>query len=125
MKTTEEMIEVMQAHNEGKDVQVCYKKSVSWITTKTPFWAWADLDYRIKPLLTHVVNNREVPAPMTVKPEYEGKYWRVICVGAIQDEWSGHKTDTLMYEIGNCFKTEEDAQKNFNAIWKLDPNEGM
>lgn len=48
MKTTKEMIEVMQAFEEGGELQ-CYEPELKeWIGC-TPVWDWLHYDYRIKP----------------------------------------------------------------------------
>ena len=51
MKTTKEMIEVMQAFERGERIEA---KSLNndiygWDETKKPFWDWHNLDYRVKP----------------------------------------------------------------------------
>jgi len=49
MKTTQEMIEVMQAFCDGKQIQFLSNRSGVWVQTENPCWAWAVFDYRIKP----------------------------------------------------------------------------
>ena len=48
MKTTKEMIEVMQAYERGEQIQIldinCF-----WEDTEHPYWNWAQCDYRVKP----------------------------------------------------------------------------
>ena len=48
MKTTKEMIEVMQAYDRGEQIEFmdCSRK---WKDTTNPIWDWARYDYRIKP----------------------------------------------------------------------------
>mgnify|MGYP003329924594 CR=1 FL=1 len=53
MKTTKEKIEVMQAFEEGKPIQIrINKEDGKWFDFKeTPHWNWEENDYRIKPEL--------------------------------------------------------------------------
>ena len=50
MKTTEEMIAVMQAHADGQPIQFKLRREGSWGEASTPSWAWGVLDYRVKPV---------------------------------------------------------------------------
>jgi|GEM_PF-2548112 len=47
--TTEEMIEVMQAHFDGAEIE-CQERGWAhkWADTKYPSWNWSDNDYRVK-----------------------------------------------------------------------------
>ena len=47
MKTTQEMIEVMQAYVDGKQIEILY--SENWEDNSVPLWNWWNNDYRIKP----------------------------------------------------------------------------
>ena len=52
MKTTKEMIEVMQAYLRGEQIEFCYNNENIKVWENTdgePMWNWADTDYRIKP----------------------------------------------------------------------------
>jgi len=51
MKTTREKIEVMQAFEDGEDVQYgyCGETDTVWQNVPNPNWNWVDFDYRIKP----------------------------------------------------------------------------
>ena len=53
MKTTKEMIEVMQAYDRGEQIQLS-KKDGNWICTKNPNWDWLNFDYRVKPKTRYV-----------------------------------------------------------------------
>jgi hypothetical protein len=48
MKTTKEMIEVMQAFEDGKGVEA-KGRNVGWVLASNPIWDWRTFDYRIKP----------------------------------------------------------------------------
>ena len=43
---TKEMMEVMKAHLDGKDIQ--YNNGNGWTNTKYPNWNWGNTKYRIK-----------------------------------------------------------------------------
>lgn len=50
MKTTKEMIEVMQASLDGKIIEYAASNGASfWTACNYPSWEWKDYDYRIKP----------------------------------------------------------------------------
>ena len=50
MKTTKEMIEVMQAFYDEKDIEVwdTYNNNAEWVNTFEPIWNWERFKYRIK-----------------------------------------------------------------------------
>lgn len=57
MKTTEEMIAVMQAYADGKEIELLNSTgkwrtvsapSWNWEEANKPMWNWVDFDYRIK-----------------------------------------------------------------------------
>ena len=48
MKTTKEIIEVMQAYDRGEQVQLLDIDG-NWLDKDNPSWNWAKCDYRVKP----------------------------------------------------------------------------
>ena len=48
MKTIQEMIDIMQAYQEGKQIQIYDKMHKQWVDDE-PNWNWSLHDYRIKP----------------------------------------------------------------------------
>lgn len=48
MKTTKEKIEIMQAHEDGKEIEY-QTLNAPWRIANTPFWDWFGCDYRITP----------------------------------------------------------------------------
>ena len=48
MKTTKEMIEVMQAYDRGEKVQLLNRFGF-WVDIDMPEWSWGLRDYRVKP----------------------------------------------------------------------------
>ena len=53
MKTTKEMIEVMQAYDRGEQVQLLNIDG-NWEDKDNPAWNWAKCDYRVKPKKKYV-----------------------------------------------------------------------
>ena len=47
-KTTQEKIAVMQAHVDGKPIQVC-SNACDWMEASIPHWNWRDFNYRVAP----------------------------------------------------------------------------
>ena len=47
MKTTKEMIEVMQAYDRGEKIETGY--GGVWVDIDMPEWSWGLRDYRVKP----------------------------------------------------------------------------
>ena len=47
MKTTKEMIEVMQAYLKGEKIEYRYGHT-DWLECRIPIWDWNNLDYRVK-----------------------------------------------------------------------------
>ena len=46
MKTTKEMIEVMQAYDRGEQIEAVY--GGVWVDIDMPEWSWGLRDYRVK-----------------------------------------------------------------------------
>ena len=53
MKTTKEMIEVMQAYERGEQIQVLDINGI-WEDKEYPYWNWTQCDYRVKPKTKYV-----------------------------------------------------------------------
>ena len=53
MKTTKEMIEVMQAYVRGEQIQLLNRLGV-WVDIDMPEWSWGLQDYRVKPKKKYV-----------------------------------------------------------------------
>ena len=53
MKTTKEMIEVMQAYEMGEQIQLLNIDG-NWEDKDNPAWNWAKCDYRVKPKTKYV-----------------------------------------------------------------------
>ena len=56
MKTTKEMIEVMQAYVRGEEIEERYfdESKDYWVACGTPIWDWNNFDYRVKPKTKYV-----------------------------------------------------------------------
>ena len=48
MKTTKEMIEVMQAYLDGEKIEYKYGNT-DWLECRVPIWNWNSIEYRVKP----------------------------------------------------------------------------
>ena len=50
--THDEMIAVIQAHKDGKKIQLCHKPvhHNDWIDSSNPLWNFGNTDYRVKPV---------------------------------------------------------------------------
>ena len=53
MKTTKEMIEVMQAYERGEQIEFIYE-GIEWCNASNPAWDWNHFDYRVKPKTKYV-----------------------------------------------------------------------
>ena len=72
MKTTEEMIAVMQAALAGKTIECRHIDDPKWYLTGHATWNWIDFDYRVKPL------PKRVPRTMDDLPKGGALWVRVI-----------------------------------------------
>lgn len=65
MKTTKEMIEVMQAFERGEQIEVKdLNGTYGWVNTKDPLWDWSEFDYRVKP------NTKKTYVPFDTPEEF-------------------------------------------------------
>ena len=48
MKTTKEMIEVMEAYERGEQIEACLWNKNDWRNVEYPAWNWKWFDYRVK-----------------------------------------------------------------------------
>ena len=53
MKTTKEMIDVMQAYDRGEQIQFLDRLG-NWVDIDMPEWSWGLRDYRVKPKKKYV-----------------------------------------------------------------------
>lgn len=49
MKTTKEKILVMQAYEDGEEIEKNWHSQESWVNDQYPSWDWGSFKYRIKP----------------------------------------------------------------------------
>ena len=47
MKSTTQMIAIMQAFADGQEIEYKHGSSGEWVTTTEPVWGWSVTDYRI------------------------------------------------------------------------------
>ena len=82
MKTTKEMIAVMQAHADGKEIESANNSLTDkiWYYTRDPIWNWSENDYRVK------------QAPEYVPFTFED--WEVMVDGIVK-----HKTKPIIEKL--------------------------
>lgn len=50
MRTTKGMIGIMQAYEDGRDIQYLLNGTKNWVDAPKPCWNWYQFDFRVKPL---------------------------------------------------------------------------
>lgn len=78
---THEMIEVMQAYEDGKAIQYSNKGEDAWRdVVYEPEWVWQVCDYRIKPEPKYVLydNVSEVEKDKWLKGKSTGRLYRIL-----------------------------------------------
>jgi len=66
VSTTAEKIAVMQASEDGAEIEHTVKnKTLPWLDTDEPWWDWVSFEYRIKP----------EPLTLWVVVDWIGRYW--------------------------------------------------
>ena len=99
MKTTKEMIEVMQAYVDGKEIEYTNKNSpMDWLKTKDPLWDWNASDYRVKQAPEYVpftFEDAEQLIGKVVKSKDEN--WIEMITWCDNDEASSIPYSTLLY----------------------------
>lgn len=59
-----------------------------------------------------------VPKPW--KPKEGENYWHYGPLFASEDKWKGEYYDLILWKVGNCFKTKEEAEnKGKKILWKI------
>lgn len=85
MKTTAEKIAVMQAYEDGKEIEYSYKDCPAWKRATTPTWNWSTTDFRVKPepeyipfafedaefLIGKAVKSKQKPLVLLIQVVYE------------------------------------------------------
>lgn len=102
MKTTKEMIEVMQAYLDGEQIEESIDQKV-WFTCE-PIWNWAKCDYRVKPKKSYV--------PFDTAEEFlsaQMKHGEVIV-----DKTSGEKSNAYVNKNGTVVST-----KILSNVWTI------
>ena len=87
MKTTKEMIDVMQAYERGEQIENYYKGE--WILCEKPKWNWDICDYRVKPK-TKYVPFETAEDFLEVQRKHSGVLFdvknRIFCNGFVNEE---------------------------------------
>ena len=104
MKTTKEMIEVMQAYERGEQIQLLNRCCGIWVDIDMPKWNWARCDYRVKPKKSYV--------PFDTAEEFleaQRKHGEVIV-----DKTSGEKSNAYVNKNGTVVYT-----KILSNVWTI------
>ena len=102
MKTTKEMIEVMQAYLKGEQIEESIDQKV-WFTCE-PIWDWNNFDYRVKPKNSYV--------PFETADEFlaaQRKHGEVIV-----DNVSGEKSNAYVNKNGTVV-----SAKPISNVWTI------
>ena len=103
MKTTKEMIEVMQAYDRGEKVQLLNRFGF-WVDIDMPEWSWGLRDYRVKPNKKYV--------PFDTAEEFlaaQREHGEVIV-----DKTSGEKSNAYVNKNGTVVST-----KILSNVWTI------
>ena len=101
MKTTKEMIEVMQAYLDGEQIEESIDQKV-WFTCE-PIWNWAKCDYRVK---------KKVYVPFETADEFLAA--QIEHGEVIVDKTSGEKSNAYVNKNGTVVST-----KIFSNVWTI------
>ena len=90
MKTTQEMIAVMIAENNGEQIQcrgIFLLREANWNYTRKPAWDWNHYDYRIKPKQQYKkLTTNEAYCKLANDGDFECEV--TDCQDASEDDWS-------------------------------------
>ena len=111
MKTTKEMIEVMQAYNRGEQIEAFYNGV--WVDIYIPEWSWGLRDYRVKPKKGYV--SFDTPEEFLTAYRKHGEF--------IENKESGEKMNAYVDKNGivilstalNCTYTFENLRTLFGC----------
>lgn len=98
-RETNQKVKVMAAYADGKAIQWRQKNASSpkWFDVDAPVWDWSSLDYRIKLILW--------------RADCGGTYYYVDNDATIENDVEKYSfIDNDRYDIGNYFKTAEEAK---------------
>lgn len=100
---TKQMIEVMQAHMEGKAIESRAKNTETWIPATSPSWDWFNQEYRIKkePQVMYV-------APCPIRCSRDG--WQVAHPNEQRMKDGGYKNVRKFVEVIEQDKPEIQAE---------------
>ena len=93
MKTTKEMIEVMQAYDRGEKIQLLDRLG-NWVDIDMPEWSWGLRDYRVKPKTRYVPF--ETPEEFLAAKRKHGKTIKRIEDGMIYQAYVDEKGFLLL-----------------------------
>ena len=108
MKTTKEMIEVMQAYERGEQIQESIDQR-AWFSC-VPMWNWAKCDYRVKPKKKYV--QFETPEEFLTAYRKHGEF--------VENKESGEKMNAYVDKNGTVvLLTALDCKYTFEGFISL------
>ena len=112
MKTTKEMIKVMQAYERGEQVQLL-SISGNWEDKDNPAWNWAKCDYRVKPKKIYVPFETAEEF-LAAQREHGGELISSYFIGLLKFNDIYINADGLIF-----IRTEDERGVNFNYYGDL------
>jgi len=97
MKTTKEKITIMEAFDNGAEIEVAVFGGTVWTTSECPSWNWIDCDYRVK------------ETPKFWEPKNCEEAWYISSITGV--EYPTNVRHNSYGNIGMSFETQELAIK--------------
>lgn len=70
--------------------------------------------------LDFLLSGEFVVLPKPWKPKEGENYWHYGPLFASEDKWEGEYYDLILWKVGNCFKTKEEAEnKGKKILWQI------
>lgn len=107
MKTTKEMIEVMQAFVDGKPIEYAYYDE--WFSIEDPDWDWCEKDYRIAPEYVpedRMMTNREL-AELLARGYGQARYFSAYSGSFTFTAWNYSPDEGDDRVLGNTLKVRK------------------
>ena len=96
MKTTKEMIEVMQAYERGEQIECFNDDYKQWKDVDSPIWDWLHNEYRVKPKKSYVPF--DTPEEFFAAQRKHGCFLITIEDGEKKEHYVSVTLDGLVYE---------------------------
>ena len=104
--------DLLCAYANGAEIQLKFRDKRDWYTLNSPDFnadGWAE--YRVKPSTEQHAKRGE--------PKKGEQYFYLNMDGQItKTEWFGWEYDKTLFNVGNCFRSYEDAKTAWNHVLK-------